>query len=241
MRRIFIGSYTSTVRDGRMPRVPQDLGNRKKVASRDTFVRSHGSNPDNIVQAGLVHEVAVSIVHRLNGNKTIPETDAFITRTPGIVLAMAHADCPIVSFCSEGKPLAALAHAGRESAFGGIIPRTVGIIRELGINPNELSASIGPAIGVCCYELKEDEKGVLRFKEAGLERFVERRGGRFFGNLPALLKHQLKTCGVRDISDAKECTCCQKDGTPTSAYRYFSFRRLKKPWRNLTFIGIMED
>lgn len=240
MKRIFIDGFTSTVRDGRMPRVPQDLGNAGKIASRNVLVRRHGFHADNIVQAGLVHGVAVYIVNQHYGNGVAYKSDAMITSTPGVVLAMAHADCPIVSFRSEvkEKPLAALAHAGRESALGGIIMQTVGIIRELGINPRELSASISPAIRACCYELKEDEKGTRRFQEAGFGDFVEKRRGSFFGNLPALLEHQLKSCGVRDITDSRECTCCQREDT--FPYKYFSFRRQQNAWRNLTFIGINE-
>jgi polyphenol oxidase len=90
-----------------------------------------------------------------------------------------------------------------------------------GSRPEDLHASIGPAIGVCCYEVGPDV-------------------GRSFGiptdspvkiDLAAINERQLAEAGVGDIWQAGECTFCESE-------QYFSFRREKEAaGRMLSFVG----
>src|SRR3954471_7277106 len=79
------------------------------------------------------------------------EGDALYTEEKGLALSVMTADC--VPVLMAGPSEIAAIHAGWRGIVSGIIPAT---LERLAGPLSEWTAWIGPAIGVCCYEVGED-------------------------------------------------------------------------------------
>lgn len=83
--------------------------------------------------------------------------DALIADEPGVVPMLLFADCVPVLLIDPRRPAIGVAHAGWKGTVGQIARRTVeAMARELGSEPGDLRAAIGPAIGGCCYEVSDE-------------------------------------------------------------------------------------
>ena len=108
----------------------------------------------------------------------------------------------------------AAVHAGWRGSAKSIVLRAIEKMENLGAKRAQIKAVIGPRIGVCCFEVKEDfvqQYSALlgTFGEA----FLEKREGKIFCNLPKLNIEILKSAGIleENIEDSGLCTCCQPD------------------------------
>jgi hypothetical protein len=123
---------------------------------------------------------------------------------------------------SQNKAIAAI-HAGWRGTAGEIVIKTLEKMRsEFGTQPSDISAAIGPGIGVCCYEVGEDVSKQFGFAvRTHLDLMSENR-------------KQLESVGVpaRNIEALGVCTFCDTE-------RFFSYRREKeKAGRMTSFIRI---
>lgn len=85
------------------------------------------------------------------------ESDALVTTTLGLPLAVTTADCvPVVMHARAGV---AVVHAGWRGLAAGVIDRAVDSLREEAGAP--VRAAIGPSIGPCCYEVGDEVVSAL--------------------------------------------------------------------------------
>ncbi|MBX6342945.1 MAG: peptidoglycan editing factor PgeF, partial [Thermomicrobiaceae bacterium] len=175
-----------------------------------------------------VHGAAVRVVEPGDAGRgahsfadAIPGTDALVTATPGLPIAVFCADCvPILLYDPRHRVVAAV-HAGWRGTVANVAGRAVATMRErFGTQPIELLAGIGPSIGPCCYEVGEevesawaaagvDHDGVALRRESASLRFDLWRANAL----------ALQAAGVREerIEIAAVCTACHVD-------RFFSHR-----------------
>src|ERR1051326_7947252 len=104
-----------------------------------------------------VHSGIVADIDDTSSANEAIEADAAITILKGIMLAVQTADCvPILVSDVRGTAVAAI-HAGWRGTAARIAETTILRLREkFEIDPKDLTASIGPHIGVCCYEVGND-------------------------------------------------------------------------------------
>ncbi len=95
----------------------------------------------------VMHVVNSPTAHELRG-------DALATRTPGLLLAVQTADCvPILLADTRHRAVAAV-HAGWRGTLARIAEKMLGRMRmEFDTRAEDVFASLGPAIGACCYEV----------------------------------------------------------------------------------------
>src|SRR5260370_9208609 len=80
--------------------------------------------------------------------------DASITNRPGLLLAVQTADCVPILFVDPRNRAVAAVHAGWRGTLQRIVAKAIGRMQmQLGTQPRDLLAAIGPAIGGCCYEV----------------------------------------------------------------------------------------
>ena len=152
------------------------------------------------------------------------EGDALFTEEAGLALSVMTADCvPVLVAGPEG--LAAI-HAGWRGIVGGVIPEAIGKMKG---RPEEMTAWVGPTIGVCCYEVGEDVAGQV-VGASGPEAAVAGPAGKPHLDLPGAARAQLRKAGVGDVVVLPRCTRC--DGTTLWSYR----RDGKLAGRNLGFL-----
>lgn len=83
--------------------------------------------------------------------------DALVTNKVGVFLTVSVADCvPLFLYDNKQKAIAAV-HVGWRGGSLGIIEKTIELMKvEFETNLKDIVAYIGPAAGVCCYEVGHD-------------------------------------------------------------------------------------
>ncbi len=162
--------------------------------------------------------------------QAIVSADALVTSLPKVPIAVRTADCLPVFLHDPTVPCVAVIHAGWKGSLKQIVIRTIEALTEhYHSNPVSLKVALGPAIGLCCYEVGNE------FNEYFSKDIVV-RDERFYLDLKAVNRKQLLAAGVseQNIFNCDVCTCCDKD--------YHSYRREgKKGGRMLSGIVIKED
>lgn len=191
------------------------LENRRRVCA------ALGVDLDAMVAGAQVlgHAVAwVTEAHRGRGARdlatALPDVDALITDTPGLVLAAFSADCPLVALADPVRRAIGLAHASRRGTLGGIARRTAqAMMRLLGCRPSDLVAAIAPSIGPCCYEVGDEVAAEARAALPEASRFLAHRNGRWRLDLWAANAAQLAEAGLAPsrIELPRLCTRCHPD------------------------------
>lgn len=143
-------------------------------------------------------------IERVDARDRYPNTDALILRTKNIGCVLRFADCsPIILYNPEYN-IAGIVHAGWRGTAAKITPKTVA---QMGGNPKDIIAVIGPTIGCCCYEVSFDVKDLLLTT-------VKDTTGLFEGmnvDLKGINERQLRECGVEKIEVSEYCTSCNND------------------------------
>ncbi len=197
------------------------------LENRRRLCEAVGVPPDSLVAGAQVHGNAVAWVtpaQRGRGAReaatALPETDALITDTRGVVLAAFSADCPLVALVDPVRRAVGLAHASRRGTLGLIAARTARAMeRLLGSRPADMFAAVAPSIGPCCYEVGEEVLAEARAALAGADRFFTRAEGRLRLDLWAANAAQLVEAGLapQRIEVAGICTRCRSE-------EFFSYR-----------------
>jgi YfiH family protein len=147
-----------------------------------------------------------------------PQADAAVSEQPGMLLGIETADCLPVLLLDPRRRAVAAAHAGWRGTAAGVVREAVRALLEGGSSPGDLLAALGPAIGVCCYEVGEE----LRQAFAGEAGVLFRSGprGRPHFDLRAANRRQLEQAGLRPerILSVEHCTYCRPE-------LYHSYRR----------------
>jgi YfiH family protein len=144
--------------------------------------------------------------------RAIRGADALATGRPGIPVAVLAADCVPLVLTSPGRGVLVAVHAGWRGLAAGILARAVGRFLE----PADIHAAIGPAIGPCHYEVNAEVADAVG-GGAG-HAVTEQRDGGLYLDLPGTVEAALEASGVRVIDRSEECTACSPD-------RFFSHRR----------------
>jgi YfiH family protein len=181
--------------------------------------RSSGA-PAGAVRPRQVHGTAVALVDRAGAEPG--EADAVVATAPGVTVAVVTADCvPILLAARDGR-LAAAVHAGWRGLAAGMIDSALATLAELGAQPDDLLAVVGPCVGVCCYEVDEPVLAPLRERfRAELDDALAPTGpGHARVDLGALALAELRRVLAPGSAARVEgaCTCCD-------AERFHSYRR----------------
>jgi YfiH family protein len=156
-----------------------------------------------------------------------PIADAAVTRERNVVLGVLIADCLPVLFAERTGNVIAVAHAGWRGLSHGVLENTVA---AMGIDPGDIIAWLGPAIGMNAFEVGEDV--VEAFAGSGVREGLAPNGrGKWNADLHAIARARLERSGVRSISGAGYCTF-------TDSALFFSYRREQETGRMAALIWI---
>ena len=122
------------------------------AANRARLAAAIGLGADRVVWMNQVHGDRVAVVDEPRGT-AVDDTDALVTRTPRLALAVVSADCVPVLLADARAGVAAAVHAGRVGAQRGVVTRTVEAMLALGAHADDISALLGPAVSGRNYEV----------------------------------------------------------------------------------------
>ncbi len=191
-----------------------------------------GIHDGRIVTMNQVHgERIVEVTDKTR--KEAGEADAMVTRERETYLGILTADCVPILLVAPKRRAVAVVHAGWRGTLAGIAAKMVRLLQEkYDIAPAGIEAALGPAIGACCYEIRDDVAGPF-LEQWGVraESSLERRDDKQFLDLRRLNRELLTDAGVSRIFEIGPCTSCASED-------FFSYRREgAEIGRQLSFIG----
>ncbi|OGP55616.1 MAG: hypothetical protein A2Y65_00420 [Deltaproteobacteria bacterium RBG_13_52_11] len=193
-----------------------------------------GIPPERLLTLRQVHGAEVLVFEEnTKAALTYPlPYDAVITDKKRVALGIWTADCLPILMVDPSKKIIAAVHAGWRGIWRGIVQKAVREMEDaFKSSPADILVGIGPGIGPCCYEVREDVVSLFQNSHDSLHQFILEREGRHYLDLGQAAQLELSKAGVPsdNIEAIPLCTACRED-------LFFSYRRDKKPGRQLSFI-----
>jgi hypothetical protein len=147
------------------------------------------------------------------------EADGVVVGHGGGLVGVVTADCAPILLVARERRVAAAVHAGWRGAAHGVIEAALAhLATAFGVEPRELEAAIGPAIGACCYEVGPEVRAAFEARTGDRTAAAwSRRGGRDVLDLRRAATDLLRAAGVGPVEVLGPCTRCSPD--------HCSFRR----------------
>lgn len=171
---------------------------------------------DNLIMPEQMHTSNIEIC--IEGKSSYPNTDALILTNTSQAVFLNFADCTPVILYDKKLNIGAIAHAGWRGTAGRIASKTVQKMTELGSNPSDITAAIGAAISMCCYNVQKDVLDKLKTSVNNFDGLSEIRNGEIFVNLKEINRRQLNETGINNVDVCPYCTFCNND-------LFFSYRK----------------
>jgi YfiH family protein len=193
--------------------------------NRSILTRAFGTVLAQLVTVNQVHGTDLLVIDSPNPDYAHflkLECDGIITNQPGIMIGVCVADCVPLLLLDPVKRVIAALHAGWKGTAGNIAGKGVAAMAQMfGCQPGDILASLGPAIGPCCYEV--DRVVMDAFTKGGVawELSATETGGDKWGlDLAAANRRQLLDAGIREnhLEKAEQCVSCSQE-------LFFSYRR----------------
>lgn len=185
--------------------------------NRQTLVDAIGVEPVWMTQVHGAHVLTLR-----EPSTVAPEADAAMTQTPRIACTIMTADCLPVLVADRQARVVGAAHAGWRGLADGVIEQLIIAMTGVpGVNHEDLSVWLGPAIGPTAFEVGQDVVDAFvkqKAANAACFRLHPTAVGKYLADLPMLAAHILRACGVEDITSSGLCT-------HTLADRFYSYRR----------------
>jgi YfiH family protein len=132
------------------------------LENRRRLCAAVGLSVGDLVVPGQVHGTTLAWVGRADAGRgafesatVVREHDGLLTATPGLGLAISHADCVPVVIVADGEegPAFATVHAGWRGMLAGIVGEAA---IELASRGRLLAAAVGPSIGPRCFSVGDE-------------------------------------------------------------------------------------
>lgn len=191
------------------------------AANRARLAGAIGLGAQRVVWMNQVHGDHVAVVEESAG-APVADTDALVTRTPRLALAVVTADCVPVLLADARAGVVAAVHAGRVGAQRGVVARTVAAMLALGARSGDISALLGPAISGQHYEVPGELADEVEAALPGSR--ATTAAGTPGLDLRAGIACQLRSLGVSGIEIDTRCT--RSDPTLFSHRRHAPTGRL---------------
>lgn len=148
-----------------------------------------------------------------------PVADGSVARHHATVCAVLTADCLPVLLCDRSATVVAAAHAGWRGLAGGVLEAAVSAMQ---VDPAQIMAWLGPAIGPEAFEVGEDVRRIFMAQDpAASQAFIPRPsalGDKWLADIYLLARRKLARMGVTRVFGGEFCTYGDRE-------RFYSYRR----------------
>jgi YfiH family protein len=168
----------------------------------------------DIALAEQVHGDRVKVVE---SGGIYSESDAFVTSTPGLAIAIQVADCGAILFGDPMNQVIGAAHAGWRGAVAGIVPKTIQQMQQLGADVDNIRVFIGPCLSLHNFEVGEEVSDLFP------DNFVDHSYVKPHVDLKGYIHQQLIDAGINGsyITIDERCTIDHDS-------LFYSYRREKE-------------
>ncbi len=169
-------------------------------------------------------------VHVIRAGERPLSGDGIIVLERAVAAIIKTADCLPVILVEPDYPMAAAIHAGWRGTAKRIVGKAIRLMVEAGAKRGNITALLGPAIGPCCYEVKEDVSQVFT-KQGFSDGVIHRPAGGLFLDIKGANREILQEEGVENIYDIGLCTYCSPE-------HLHSYRRGDRDKRQISFVSL---
>jgi len=177
------------------------------LENRHRLATAFGAAPGDFVFARQVHGAGVRVVTEADRGSgafrlddAVDDTDALVTTSPEVVLAILTADCVPIVLHDPVAGVLACVHAGWRGTVAGVTAATLAVMQGLGTRLSDVVAGIGPAVGADRYQVGPDvHQAVTRSFGPAAAQFIHpdpSAPGRWLLDLQAANRHALRQAGV---------------------------------------------
>lgn len=181
----------------------------------------------------LVYIQATHSPNVVNVQSEFPEvhvdTDALVTRETNLGLVIMSADCAPVVLVDPIAHVVGVVHAGWQGMLVGVVANAIEVMFELGAEPENLKAIIGPTISAQNFIATQERFDEVKDIEPTAA--VKLANGQLAVDIRKGVKHQLAQYQIK-TTDLNICTF----DTP----ELFSFRRDTETGRNATVVWLSQ-
>jgi polyphenol oxidase len=178
------------------------------AANRKRLAAVIGLGEDSVVWMNQVHgDNAVVVDGPVDA--AVDKTDALVTTTPRLALAVVTADCVPVLLADARAGVVAAVHAGRVGAQKGVVARAVEAMRAAGAHAGDISVLLGPAVSGRNYEVPAAMAAEVAAALPG-SRTTTARGTPGL-DLRAGISRQLTDLGISAIDVDPRCTVADRN------------------------------
>ena len=194
--------------------------------SRKEITRKLDYNAKDLAIPEQVHSTVVEFA-RFPG--MYPAADGLVTTNSNILLTLKVADCVPVYLYEPRKNMIGLVHSGWRGTVGKIVPNAIQLMQKNGAETGEIRCFLGPAIGICCYEV-----GVEVAHKFDNEAKMKLEDRKWKVGLHDQISLQLASSGIPEENiqtsdmctyESRDCHSYRRDGE--NAGRMFAFLELK--------------
>jgi len=191
------------------------------LGNRNRFLAEFGIDYQDLVSAKQVHGSSIKIATEedkgrgaLSNDNAIEDTDAFVTNTKNLPLAIFTADCLPIFLYDPNTASIGLIHAGWRSTKEHISDKAIRLMKQrFNTRPQDLYLGFGASIRGCCYEVGEE---FIDYFSGDLIK----RDNRYYLDLAKINRKQVLDAGIQEgnIFDSNICTSCNSED-------FFSYRK----------------
>ena len=167
----------------------------------------------DILLPKLTHSCHVEVV---NERKAFFDTDALITKVPGLWIGVYSADCVPVLIADKRLNVVAAVHAGWRGTVGGITRMAVERMKaEFGCRPEDMQAVIGPSISPEAFEVGEEVE--MLFRQAAFPESIIRQQSAAFQSGTACKTTNPQSAACK-TTNPQSAACKTTDNCRSSIY-----------------------
>ena len=158
-----------------------------------------------------------------------PAADGLVITNSNILLTLKVADCVPVYLYEPRKNMIGLVHSGWRGTVGKIVPNAIQLMQKNGAETGEIRCFLGPAIGICCYEVGVEV--AHKFDDEAKMKLEDRK---WKVGLHDQISLQLASSGIPEENiqtsdmctyESRDCHSYRRDGDNVG--RMFAFMELK--------------
>ncbi|OGU69172.1 MAG: polyphenol oxidoreductase [Ignavibacteria bacterium RBG_16_36_9] len=206
------------------------IGDEKEIvdSNRKLFFRELGLNEKMISYQKQVHEDKISMV---NSFGSYSQSDALVTKTKNLGLAISSADCPAIFIYDPIQRVIAAVHSGWKGTEKKILAKTIQKLKDdFQSDPLNLICYIGPSISQNNYEVGEEVASKFDKESVSINE------NKFYLNLSGANYKMLIDEGVKEVNIQVSGLCTYEYENLLHSYR----RDGQKSGRALGVIAMME-
>lgn len=187
------------------------FGDLRVSRNREKFLDELHVKREDTVVGEQVHGTRIAVVSTRDRGKILDGIDGLVSKYPKVVLGVTFADCVPILAVDNDAIIIGTAHAGWKGTLEGIAKQLIEEMRDAGANIKNIYISIGPHIGMCCYNVMEDRALAFQDRFGDNEKITVRIQGQWHLDIGFVNYRALLDAGVqKDHIDAPPtCTSCQ--------------------------------